>query len=130
MPVPQRTSPEARRKQGGVRERRQEALEDLYRILTGGEPGGPVVLEEPPPPQVEPPIEAEPLERIPEVEARSLETLEPAGEPSHERFHELYLGQPQPARRQVRRLRLKLTPANAREAMLWREVLGPPKGLL
>lgn len=131
--------------------RREATLEDLYRILTGQPAGGPV-LQEPPPADIGPQdTEAEPLERISEVEARSLEsvepvaeaprrpidiveprsleTLEPAGAATHERFHELYIGTPQPARKVVRKLRLGLRPSSVREGILWREVLGPPKGL-
>ncbi len=110
------------------------------------------MLQEPPPADIGPQdTEAEPLERISEVEARSLEsvepvaeaprrpidiveprsleTLEPAGAATHERFHELYIGAPQPARKVVRKLRLGLRPSSVREGILWREVLGPPKGL-
>lgn len=131
--------------------RREATLEDLYRILTGEPVGGPV-LQELPPADVGPPTTgAEPLERIPEVEARSLESvepiaearphpsgtveprsleaLEPAGAATHERFHELYIAAPQPSRKPVRRLRLGLRLSSVREGILWREVLGPPKGL-
>ena len=72
------------------------------------------------------------LEEIHEAEAYSLETLEPAGEISHKRFHEKYprpsqtAQPPQPAE-PARRLRLTVNSRSLREAMLWREILGPPK---
>ncbi|GBD33163.1 hypothetical protein HRbin33_02143 [bacterium HR33] len=122
---------QARRRPEPATARRQATLEDLYRILTGEPVGRPVLQEAPPPPaDIQPrDMEARPLEQIPEVEARSLETLEPAGGTSHERFHELYVGAIQPPRQPLRRPRLRLRPASAREGILWREVLGPPKGL-
>ncbi len=142
---------QARRRPEPAAPRREATLEDLYRILSGQPVGGPV-LQEPTPAEVEPSAsEAEALESIPGVEARSLEsvepvakaprpriepveersleTLEPAGTQSHQRFHELYLESPQPPRRRAPRLRLALGPSSAREGILWREVLGPPKGL-
>jgi hypothetical protein len=72
------------------------------------------------------------LEEIHEAEAYSLETLEPAGEESHKRFHEKYArpSQPdQPAKpaEPVRRLRLTANARSLRDAMIWREILGPPK---
>lgn len=71
------------------------------------------------------------LEEIHEAEAYSLETLEPAGEESHKRFHEKYATPAQPAQpaEPARRLRLTVNARSLREAMLWREILGPPKGL-
>lgn len=71
------------------------------------------------------------LEEIHEAEAYSLETLEPAGEESHQRFHEKYATPAQPAQpaEPARRLRLTVNARSLREAMLWREILGPPKGL-
>jgi hypothetical protein len=71
-------------------------------------------------------------EFIPEgPEAVSLETLEPAGEASHERFEAKYVDHPatfevQGARR-VRRLHV--TPRAARDAVVWTAILSKPKGL-
>lgn len=74
------------------------------------------------------------LEEIHEAEAYSLETLEPAGEESHKRFHVKYATPAQPAQpatsaEPARRPRLTVNARSLREAMLWREILGPPKGL-
>ena len=70
------------------------------------------------------------LEEIHEAEAYSLETLEPAGEESHKRFHEKYATPSLPAQpAQPGGYRLTVSPKTLREAMLWREILGPPKGL-
>ena len=71
------------------------------------------------------------VEEIHEAEAYSLETLEPAGEESHERFHKKYATPAQPAQpaEPARRLRLAVNARSLREAMIWREILGPPKGL-
>lgn len=66
-----------------------------------------------------------------EVRPESLETLEPAGTASHERFHKRYVDVPatRPAESSARRRTPRLGPRNLREAVVWREVLGPPKGL-
>ncbi|MEX0690600.1 MAG: hypothetical protein WD934_10730 [Gemmatimonadales bacterium] len=60
-------------------------------------------------------------------EVVSLETLEPAGEASHVRFHEKYsspLTLPvSGARRPIR------PPGGVRSAIVWSEILGPPKSL-
>lgn len=73
-----------------------------------------------------------PFEKVTDVEAYSLETLEPAGEASHEAFHRTY-DSPSPAKspavRAPRRRRLTLDVRSARQAMLWTEILGPPKGM-
>lgn len=65
-------------------------------------------------------------------EAQSLETLEPAGGESHRRFHERYIEPSEPppgaAARRPRWLPA-LTPRTARQAVVWREIFGPPKGL-
>ena len=77
--------------------------------------------------------EIRPLEQITDVEAYSLETLEPAGEASHRAFHRKYDSPPSaaspaaPATPQRRRLTLDVR--SARQAMLWTEILGPPKGM-
>ena len=78
------------------------------------------------------PEEIRPAEKLSEVEAYSLETLEPAGEASHEAFHRTY-DSPSPAKapaaRAPQRRRLTLDVRSARQAMLWTEILGPPKGM-
>ena len=60
----------------------------------------------------------------------SLETLEPAGGASHEQFHERYiddtLSRPATVRPQPSFHR---KPISMRQAIVWREILGPPKGL-
>lgn len=91
----------------------------------------------PTPRRTEPPLPeggsgraVESLERVPAVEAQSLETLEPAGGERHRRFHDRYvepLAVPGVKRHPGVRLP-SLTPGTAREAMIWREVIGPPKG--
>ncbi len=79
-----------------------------------------------PPPEPETALDAVPLA----PEAQSLETLEPAGEASHRRFHERYVEQaPAPAPRPRADVFPALTPRTARQAIVWREILGPPKGL-
>ena len=72
------------------------------------------------------PAEAVTLDQV-DVEARSLETLEPAGDVSHERFHERYVDDSQPAR--VLRRKGRISPANAREAVIWKAIFSPPKGM-
>lgn len=65
----------------------------------------------------------------PERTAESLETLEPAGGASHERFHERYISPlVEPVRRQTRP-RVLPTPTSARQAVMWMAVFGRPKGL-
>lgn len=97
--------------------------EELFRILTGE-------AAAPGPHEADWAEEGQPLEEVHEVEARSLETLEPAGERSHQRFREKYMTEPvapdQPgdvAAPSTRR------PSDLRRAIIWREILGPPKGL-
>ncbi len=86
------------------------------------------VLPTPEPPEAKEPAS---LERI-EEEATSLETLEPAGRESHRRFHERYVDKPPPPPSQpvrpVPRWR-RITPNTAREAVIWRTIFSPPKGL-
>lgn len=85
------------------------------------------VLPTPQPPEAK---EAVSLERITE-EAASLETLKPAGGESHRRFHERYVDAPPPPSQPVRpvpRWR-RITPNTAKEAVIWRTIFSPPKGL-
>ncbi len=73
-----------------------------------------------------------PPESVADDEAQSVETLEPAGGASHERFHERYIDSTPtapPAVTKPRRSPLVLRPNTMRQAIIWREVLGPPKGL-
>jgi len=87
------------------------------------EPGLPSVLPE------RQPREAVSLEVI-EEEARSLETLEPAGGKSHRVFHERYVDAPESKPKESRPSRFRLiTPRTAREAVIWRTIFSPPKGL-
>lgn len=138
--------PRPRRPAPRLAPRRQPAdtmAQEIYRILSGeveqrereesleireGDEGSLEIIRE----------EAAPsrasLEEIHEAEAYSLETLEPAGEESHQRFHKKYATPAQPAQpaasaEPVKRLRLTVNARSLREAMLWREILGPPKGL-
>ena len=75
------------------------------------------------------PREAVSLEVI-EEEAQSLETLEPAGGRSHQVFHERYMEQPESKPKESRPSRFRrITPRTAREAVIWRTIFSPPKGL-
>lgn len=108
-----------------------EALREQLEIAAGRAPAPPQPPA--PPSEARAPREERPLEEIRPVEARSLETLEPAGEESHRRLHARLLAQPVefPAAGPMRRgYRLPIiTPRTAREAVVWREVFGPPKAL-
>ena len=77
------------------------------------------------------PVIVEPPEPV--AEARSLETLEPEGRASHQRFHDLYVDEtptPPPGRVEVRRrFRLGTSRQRLRDAIVMNEILGPPKGL-
>ena len=75
------------------------------------------------------PREAVSLEVI-EEEAQSLETLEPAGGRSHRVFHERYMEQPESKPKESRPSRFRrITPRTAREAVIWKTIFSPPKGL-
>lgn len=78
------------------------------------------------PARVPDPPDASSLERIP-VEAESLETLEAAGEASHARFHQRYI-KPLAEVRSVRHP-AAAPPGGMPAAVVWAEILGPPKGL-
>ena len=71
--------------------------------------------------------EANSLEDVSRAEAESVETLEPAGGASHDRFHERYL-RPLDEIRRVE-VHATLAPGGIRAAVVWSEILGPPKGL-
>ncbi len=75
------------------------------------------------------PREAVSLE-VMEEEAQSLETLEAAGGRSHEVFHERYMDQPDSKPKEMRPSRFRrITPRTAREAVIWKTIFSPPKGL-
>ncbi len=66
------------------------------------------------------------LEEV-DVQPQSLESLEPDRAASHERFHERYVEDSKPAR--VLRREGRFSPANAREAVIWKAIFSPPKGM-
>ena len=77
-------------------------------------------------------IEPPPPESVVDDEAQPVETLEPAGGASHQRFRERYIDSTPtapPAVTKSRRSPLVLRPNTLRQAIIWGEVLGPPKGL-
>ena len=132
-PPPQRYQPRPRvvvRPQPQERPPADSMADEIYRILSGEveqrerDEGIEVMREEAAP-------QRETVEEVHEVEAYSLETLEAAGEASHRRFREKYVAPmaavDQPPERK-RRPRLSTSPRTLREAVLWREILGPPKG--
>jgi hypothetical protein len=113
-------------------------------------------IEEPPAGPQAPRRAREPV--VVEQEPQSLETLEPAGGKSHERFHELYVSEAEtikPYEQQTakpykqetakpykheaakepdedaedRKARLELSRRKLQQAFIMKEVLGPPKGL-
>ena len=94
----------------------EELLEMLQKRLEV--PQEPAVSQEPPA-----------VESVPET----LETLEPAGGRSHDRFHELYMNKESGGRpyeeRETRKQRLVLSRKNLQRAFIMKEILGPPKGL-
>jgi hypothetical protein len=120
-------------------QRRRGLAEELFEALRQQmeEPQRPEVVEPPPPPP--PPAPLPP----PMEEAVSLEVLEPAGEASHRRFHDLYMDQqPAPKRspdrhrderayedRTARKKRMELTRNRLQHAFVMKEIIGPPKGL-
>ena len=75
------------------------------------------------------PLREEP--RVVSLEGESLEPLDDGGEGRHTEFHEKYIRPLESVDRRSRssRARLRLNPATLREAILIREILGPPKGL-
>jgi len=77
--------------------------------------------------------EIRPVEEVTEVEAYSLETLEPAGGTSHTAFHKKYMepAAPPPATRPAVDHRIRRGgPVSLREVVVWSEILGPPRGML
>ncbi len=65
-----------------------------------------------------------------DIEAQSLESLEAAGGRDHDLFHKRYVDAPQePTERETPRASLRrLTPKTARQAVIWKTILSPPKG--
>lgn len=125
-PVSQRTS--ARAPEG--KPTRQSFAQEMMELLQAQLPEPPVekpdLLSALPDRQ---PREAVSLEVI-EEEAKSLETLEPAGGRSHEVFHERYMDQPDSKPKETRPSRFRrITPRTAREAVIWKTIFSPPKGL-
>lgn len=129
-PTPQ--SPEGR----GPPEERDELLSEIDRILRGQVPErGPV----PPPEEPEPDeaISLEPLETDSyAAEEVSLERLEIDAEARHDRFHDKYIRPlaPHPGARRAAEARAPRAETHVariplRQAVIWREILGPPKGL-
>ncbi len=81
------------------------------------------------PEQPSPPPEPLTVESTPDP----LETLEPAGRASYERFHERYVDKESGDRpyqeREARGQRLELSRKKLHQAFIMKEVLGPPKGI-
>lgn len=70
------------------------------------------------------------MEAVSEPEARSLEALEISSEDRHAEFHDRYIEPVAPPRASpALGTRLTMSPKNIREAVIWKAVLGPPKGL-
>ena len=109
-PPPVRATPQPHQPSG-----RDHLLADLQRQLESAR--GEVTTDMP---------EAFSLEET-SVEAQSLETLEPAGEASHERFHRDFI-KPLGELRSLEP-RAALPPGGMRSAVVWAEILGPPRGL-
>ena len=79
----------------------------------------------------EPSAPREPL--VVESVSETLETLEPAGGESHERFHERYMSK-EPGDRsydelKTRKQRLVLSRKKLQQAFIMKEIIGPPKGI-
>jgi hypothetical protein len=123
------------RRQRGIA---QELLELLQERVEIEQPTPPA----PPPPPPPPPPRRPPREPVVfRDEAQSLETLEPAGGKSHERFHELYMHGEKMAKGRKpeahepyedlehRMARLELSRHKLQQAFIMKEILSPPKGL-
>jgi hypothetical protein len=100
---------------------RRKTLEETLLELLGQQ------LPEPVPPAE---LEGHATEAVPEPEARTLESVEMSSEARHARFHERYVAAvPPPKAAEPPRLRLSANPRSLREAVIWKAVLGRPKGL-
>lgn len=81
-------------------------------------------------PEPHPEVEASSMETVSEPEARSLEALEISSEARHAEFHDRYMEPVAPPRAApALGKRLTMSPKSIREAVIWKAVLGPPKGL-
>ncbi len=104
--------------------RQPETLADLLRDVLQGELPDVTRVPEP---------EAQSLEvtvaEVPQEEAVSLETVEPAGGASHVAFHERYMDVPADQPVSAARHRYRLTPRTAREAVIWTAIFSHPKGM-
>jgi hypothetical protein len=111
------------RKQAGSFREFFELLQQQAEAATRGEP---LVLEQVPDASPPPP---EPVRReLPPPPA--LETLEGAGEESHERFHDQYIRPlDAPSRKLSPRFILPRNPVSLKRAVIWSEILGRPKGM-
>jgi len=127
--VPERSRVES---SGAARPRQQRSIaQELLELLQER-----VEIEQPTPPAPPPPPPV-----VVQDEAQSLETLEPAGGKSHERFHELYMHEEETAKRrkpetiepyeelEEREARMKLSRRGLQHAFIMKEILGPPKGM-
>jgi len=134
---------------------RQDALlRELEGLLTGRRPGDEPAWTPVPGPGVPDPAEARSLETLDADEsvaweeglrrasegqetsrwmagqarpATSLETLQGAGEPEHDRFHELYDVSSRPPTSDAHRATFDMRAV--RRAVIWSEILGPPVSL-
>ena len=110
-----------RRPEPPVAADRQSLAQQIFDMLSDQLPE--VTEVEPSQPE---PSEAVSLERV-DFEPQSLETLEPDRRRTHDEFHERYVDDSQPAR--VLRRKGRISPANAREAVIWKAIFSPPKGM-
>ncbi len=118
---PRQPAIEPRASAAPVRDQPRDLAQELMQLLQGR-------VAEPTPPPVRTPPAVQPE---PDVEALSLEELEPDRAARHERFHELYVKPPQPTALTRRvasfhRARLELSRKGLRRAFIMKEVLGPP----
>ncbi len=116
------SAPRVRARSEGPAPRAQVA-EDLLEILSGRVPESLRAVEArarrrvPAPPEVD-------------DEAQSLESLEEEGSAAHQRFHERYVDQHAvPTTTSGPRGARRITPSTAREAVIWRTIISPPKSM-
>ncbi len=149
-PEPPRGATRAQSSDTAPPARQRSIAQELFELLQER-----VEVEPAPPPPPAPAPVTEPV--IFEDEAQSLETLEPAGGKSHERFHDLYLAEKEkiepyrlkvPERRgeetamrrreetaipyedvEQRKARLELSRHRLQQAFIMKEILSPPKGM-
>jgi hypothetical protein len=95
-------------------------------------PSPPPVRRQPLKPPTEIAAAAEEARRpLPEPGGQSLESLQPSGEAEHERFHELYIKPLRPGQvaHVSARVRKLINHNSLREAIVLKEIIGPPKAL-